>query len=134
MNEIYGHGANFLKDAWYDAVAAEHRNMGDTRVKAEHQAKRKMFANVFAQKTIASLEPVVTEKAAVLIREIDQKAEQEGGTINIRRYLNYFTIDLITELLFGASLGCLELGNDIVDAETQGGKIYKTELVQSLHR
>ena len=133
MNDIYGHGANFLKDAWYDGGAGEHRNMGDTRVKAEHQAKRKTFAHVFAQKTIANLEPVVTEKAAVLVREIDGKAES-GEPINIRRYLNYFTIDLITELLYGESLGCLERGNDLVDAETREGKIYKTGLIQSLHR
>ncbi|OQV05294.1 hypothetical protein CLAIMM_10060 [Cladophialophora immunda] len=133
MNDIYGHGANFLKDAWYDGGAGEHRNMGDTRVKAEHQAKRKMFAHVFAQKTIASLEPVVTQKAAMLVHEIDRKAEA-GQEINIRRYLNYFTIDLITELLYGESLGCLERGDDVVDAETREGKLYKTGLIQSLHR
>ena len=133
MNDIYGHGANFLKDAWYDGGAGEHRNMGDTRVKAEHQAKRKMFAHVFAQKTIAGLEPVVIKKIVVLLGEIDRKAEA-GETINIRRYLNYFTIDLITELLFGKSLGCLERGNDIVDAEMRDGKIYQTELIRSLHR
>jgi cytochrome P450 len=92
-----------------------------------------MFAHVFAQKTIASLEPVVTEKAAVLVREIDRKAEV-GKVINIRRYLNYFTIDLITELHYGESLGCLERGSDVVDAETRQGKIYRTGLIQSLHR
>lgn len=133
MNDIYGHGANFLKDAWYDGGAGEHRNMGDTRDKAEHQAKRKMFAHVFAQKTIANLEPVVTKNASVLIREIDRKAEV-GEAINIRRYLNYFTIDLITELLYGASLGCLERGSDMVDAETREGKRYKSRLIKSLHR
>lgn len=103
MNDIYGYGANFLKDTWYDGGAGGHRNMGDTRVKAEHQAKRKMFAHVFAQKTITSLEPVVTEKVAILVREIDRKGEAYE-LINIRRYLNYFTIDLITELLYGESL------------------------------
>jgi hypothetical protein len=45
MADIYGHGANFLKDAWYDGGAGEHRNMADTREKAEHQAKRKMLAH-----------------------------------------------------------------------------------------
>ncbi|KFY82222.1 hypothetical protein V500_10715 [Pseudogymnoascus sp. VKM F-4518 (FW-2643)] len=37
MADIYGHGANFLKDAWYSGGASEHRNMADARVKAEHQ-------------------------------------------------------------------------------------------------
>jgi cytochrome P450 len=133
MNEIYGHGANFLKDGWYDAGAGPHRDMGNTRDKAEHQAKRKMFAHVFAQKTIASLEPVVSQNAAVLIGEIDRKAEA-GEVCNIRRYVNYFTIDLISSLLYGESLGCMGRGNDIVDAETKDGRIYKAGLIDSLHK
>jgi cytochrome P450 len=132
MNEIYGHGANFLKDAFYDGGAGEHRSMGDTRVKAEHQQKRKMFAHVFAQKTIATLEHVVIDKVSLLVNEIDKKANV-GETINIRRYLNYLAIDLISTLLYGQSLGCLERGNDIVNAETRDGKIYKAPVIKSLH-
>jgi benzoate 4-monooxygenase len=56
-----------------------------------------------------------------------------GQEISIRRYLNYFTIDLFSELLYGHTLGCLERGNDMVDAETPEGKIYKVPFVKSLH-
>lgn len=132
MNDIYGHGANFLKDAWYDGGAGEHRNMADIRVKAEHQAKRKMLAHVFAQKTIANLEPVITDTLAVLVTQIDKFAA-EGNTINMRRYLNYFTIDLFSRLLYSESLGCLERGNDIVNAETPDGKVYSAPFIKSLH-
>jgi cytochrome P450 len=132
LPEIYGHGANFLKDAWYDGGAGEHRNMADARVKAEHQAKRKMLAHIFAQKTIANLEPVVAETIAVLVAQVD-KYSAAGDNINIRRYLNYFTIDLFAELLYGNSLGCLERGDDVVDAETRDGKVYKVPFIKSLH-
>jgi cytochrome P450 len=132
MNDIYGHGANMMKDAWYDGGAGEYRHMADSRVKSEHQAKRKMFAHVFAQKTIAGLEPVVTRKCSLLVEEIDKKVTS-GKSINIRRYLNYFTIDLISELLYGESLGCLTRGNDTVDAETKDGKVYQVPFVKSLH-
>jgi cytochrome P450 len=132
MNDIYGHGANFLKDAWYDGGAGEHRSMGDTRVKAEHQQKRKMFAHVFAQKTIATLEHVVTDKVALLVSEIDRKVVSKQ-TINIRRYLNYLTIDLISTLLYGQSLECLERGDDMVDAQGRDGRMYKAPVIKSLH-
>ncbi len=94
---------SFLKDAWYDGGAGEHRNMADARVKAEHQAKRKMLAHLFAQKTIANLEPVMAETTAVLIAQVD-KHISSGTDINMRRYLNYFTIDLFSELLYGMYL------------------------------
>ncbi|KAJ9635444.1 hypothetical protein H2201_003106 [Coniosporium apollinis] len=132
MTDIYGHGANFLKDAWYDGGAGEFRHMADSRVKAEHQAKRKMLAHVFAQKTIAGLEPVITDTVSVLVAQVE-KFTAEGRPINMRRYLNYFTIDVFSRLLYSESLGCLERGNDIVDAETPEGKIYQVPFIKSLH-
>lgn len=132
VTDIYGHGANFLKDAWYDGGAGEHRHMADSRVKEEHQAKRKKLAHLFAQKTIAGLEPVIAETTAVLVRQIDERIAA-GDEINMRRYLNYYTIDLFSQLLYGETLGCLERGNDLVDAETPEGNVYKAPFIQSLH-
>lgn len=129
--DIYGHGAAMLKDSWYDGGAGQHRHMADVRVKAEHQAKRKALAHVFAQKTIANLEPVMVDTTAILVAQIDTHIAT-GHQINMRRYMNFFTIDLFAELLYGRSLGCLERGNDIVDAETPEGKVYKVPFIQSL--
>lgn len=129
--DVYGHGANMLKDAWYDGGAGEHRHMADVRVKSEHQAKRKMLAHIFAQKTIANLEPVIVDTVQTLVSQID-KCIAAQKPINVRRYMNYFTIDLFAELLYGRSLGCLERGDDLVDAETPEGKIYKVHFIQSL--
>jgi hypothetical protein len=53
--------------------------------------------------------------------------------MNMRRYLNYYTIDLFSELLYGHTLRCLQRGNDLVDAETPEGKIYKAPFIKSLH-
>lgn len=132
MNDIYGHGAGFLKDAWYDGGAGEHRNMADARVKSEHQAKRKMLAHIFAQKTIANLEPVISETVANLVKQVDRHAIS-GEHINIRRYLNYFTIDVFSDLLYGEPLGCLDRGTDMVKAQTPEGKVYEVPFIKTLH-
>ncbi|RDW91649.1 cytochrome P450-21 [Coleophoma crateriformis] len=132
VQDIYGHGANFMKDAWYDGGAGEYRHMADTRIKAEHQAKRKKLAHLFAQKTIANLEPVVCGCTGVLVNQIDNHIAS-NKPINMRRYLNYYTIDLFAELLYGYSLECLERGDDIIDAETKNGKVYKVAFIKSLH-
>lgn len=129
--DIYGHGANMLKADWYDGGAGEHRHMSDVRVKTDHQAKRKMLAHVFAQKTVANLEPVIADTVTTLVAQIDRHADA-GQTINMRRYMNYFTIDLFARLLYSRSLGCLERGDDIVDAETPEGRVYKAPFIQSL--
>lgn len=116
----------------YDGGAGEHRHMADARIKAEHQTKRKMLAHLFAQKTIAGLEPVINDTTAVLATQIDNHIAS-GIRMNMRRYLNYYTIDLFSELLYGHTLGCLERGDDMVDAETPEGTIYKVPFIKSLH-
>ncbi|KAI8710999.1 Cytochrome P450 [Fusarium sp. LHS14.1] len=131
-NEVYGHGANMFKEAWYDAGAGAHRNLADTRVKVEHQAKRKMLAHAFAAKTVVGLEPILVETLSIFMKQMDKHATA-GTRFNMRLMLNYFTIDLFGNLLYGHKLGCLERENDLLDAESpRDGRIYKVPFIQSL--
>lgn len=129
--EVYGHGANMLKEAWYDAAAGPHRNLADTRDKAEHQSRRKMLAHAFAAKTVVALEPMLQETIAVLRAQLDTHV-QSGKTVNMRRYLNYFTIDLFGRILYGTQFGCLERGDDVLVAESKSGVQYKAAFIDSL--
>ncbi|KAL2827741.1 cytochrome P450 [Aspergillus cavernicola] len=134
MNDIYGHGANFPKDEFYDVGAGPHRSMADTRSKEEHQRKRKMLAHAFAQKTIVGLETLIKTGLVDLVTQMDRYAESQKEEMNIRRFLNFFAIDFMGLVLFGESLGCVQRGDDIVDARSaQGGKVYKVPYVKTLH-
>ncbi|VUC22947.1 unnamed protein product [Clonostachys rosea] len=130
-NEVYGHGANMLKAGFYDGGAGVHRNLADTRDKPEHQAKRKMLAHVFAAKTVVSFEPLLVKTMDAFMEQIDSHSKS-GTKIDMRLFLNYFTIDLFGRLLYGHELGCLARGNDLLDAEAQNGAVYKVPFIQSL--
>ncbi|KAK2590411.1 hypothetical protein QQS21_011916 [Conoideocrella luteorostrata] len=130
-HDVYGHGANMLKDAWYDAAAGVHRNLADTRVKSEHQAKRKLLSHAFAAKSVTALEPVLVETITSLHTVLRSHATS-NEEVNLRMVLNYFTIDLFGRILYSARLDCLERGNDMLAAETKGGTFYKAPFIQSL--
>ncbi|KAL4935880.1 hypothetical protein BDV06DRAFT_228407 [Aspergillus oleicola] len=100
--EIYGHGTN---------------------------AKRKMLAHTFAAKTVVSFEPLLHKNLAVFRKQLDWHANA-GTQANMRLILNYFLIDLFGQLLYGHKLGCLERGDDRLDAETKDGRIYKVPFIQ----
>lgn len=106
--------------------------MADARIKSEHQAKRKLLAHVFAQKTIANLEPIIADTVSTLLLQVEKAADSKSN-INMRRYLNYFTIDVFSRLLYGESFGCLERGNDMVNARRDNGEIYRVPFIKSLH-
>ncbi|GKZ20531.1 hypothetical protein AbraIFM66951_005856 [Aspergillus brasiliensis] len=133
MNEIYGHGAFFQKDAFYDSGAGPHRNLIDTRSREEHNAKRKILAHAFAQRTLTELEPTIMATVQNLITQINRFSFQ-SKPINLRWYLNYLTIDLLSAILYGEPIGCLDRGNDLVTAETPQGKNYVVPYVQTEHR
>jgi cytochrome P450 len=129
--DIYGHGANMMKEGFYDAAASAHRNLADARDKYEHQAKRKMLAHAFAQKTIVGLEPVLVDMLNTFVSAVDAHVAS-GESMNFRLYFNYFTIDLLGMILFSKRMGCVPRGDDTVDAETPEGVVYKTSFLKSL--
>jgi benzoate 4-monooxygenase len=49
------------------------------------------------------------------------------------RLLNYSLVDLFGRLLYGHKLGCLRRNDDLLEAETPDGRIYRAPLIQSLH-
>lgn len=120
-----------LKDAWYDGRAGDFSHMADVRVKSEHQAKRKLLAHIFAQNTIANLEPVVADTVFTLIAQVDRHIDTDKK-INMRRFMNHFAIDLFGKLLYSRHLVCLERGDGIVTAETPGGSTYTAPFIQLL--
>lgn len=129
---IYGHGANMMKEGFYDAAAGPHRNLADARDKHEHQAKRKMLAHAFAHKTIVGLEPLLRQSLQTLIDAVESHVES-GEMMNMRDYFNYFTIDLLGLILYSTHFDCVARGSDIVDAVNKEGLVYKTPFIKSLH-
>lgn len=113
-----------LKEGWYDALAGTHRKLADTRDKPRHQSRRKMLAHAFAAKTVVALEPLLQETIESLQALLDGHISS-GKEDNLHRVLNYFTIDLFSNILYGAKLGCLERGDDMLIAESKDGVLYK---------
>jgi benzoate 4-monooxygenase len=53
--------------------------------------------------------------------------------INMGRYLNFFTIDVFSTLMFNESWESLSRGDDVVLAETPDGTIYETPFIRTVH-
>ena len=47
--------------------------------------------------------------------------------------MNYFTMDVFSDLLYGEPWRCLEKGSDMVTAETPAGKQYQVPFIKTIH-
>ncbi|KAH7236965.1 cytochrome P450 [Fusarium redolens] len=112
--DIYGHAAarKFVKDTVYDKIAGEERDIVNVIDHGDHSQRRKYLSNSFSLKTVTDMEPVIRQNLQRLLNHLDDVAAQNTNipfsqTLDIRRWFNYFTLDVIGDMAFGLPLGFL---------------------------
>ncbi|TGO30098.1 hypothetical protein BPAE_0008g00900 [Botrytis paeoniae] len=80
-----------------------------------HARVRGLMSNSFTDEALRTQYPLIEFHANMLICKVREAAEKpensnRGARINITDWLNFFTMDIIGDLAFGAPFGCLEKG------------------------
>ncbi|KAE9375433.1 isotrichodermin C-15 hydroxylase [Stipitochalara longipes BDJ] len=78
---------------------------------ADHARFRKAIGPAFSDKAIRLQEPIITHYVDLLIKKLRQKVEEnqyKRPTIEVVRWLNFTTFDIISDLGWGESFNCLE--------------------------
>lgn len=106
--ELYGHHRGdqhenvhlpgFFNEARQGVIAA------DT---GSHAHQRRILAPGFSATTMQRQEPLITTYVDLLFKRLREQAEKREA-IDMVRWLNYFTFDVIGDLSFGESFGMLE--------------------------
>ncbi|KAB8206978.1 Cytochrome P450 [Aspergillus parasiticus SU-1] len=144
IKDIYGHGSKCVKDTFYQTEAGSHFNLGNVIDKQDHARKRKMLSGSFAMKNIQVCEHKVAEKVMHFIEACDkyctaplseatQPPDPQDTTFDFRAWSNFFTIDIILDIVLSENLGLLRAGNDLVTAETTDGIQYRVPFRDCLH-
>ncbi|KAF5630971.1 benzoate 4-monooxygenase cytochrome P450 [Fusarium tjaetaba] len=109
--DIYGHAAarKLVKDTFYDKIAGEERDIVNVIDHGDHSQRRKYLSNSFALKTVTDMEPVIKQNFQRMLDYLDEIATQDTAsqTLDIRRWFNYFTLDVIGDMAFGLPMGFL---------------------------
>jgi hypothetical protein len=123
LRTIYGAGSGFQRTGFYKMFEAYGRkNMFSFSTVKEHGERKKLFAHAYAKSVmIKGDNATMVEQKAKLYLEL---LEKDGPTSEIFSTLHYFSIDNITEFLYGkyGKTSCLEgsksdreLIEDIID-------------------
>ncbi|KAL8949002.1 MAG: hypothetical protein Q9222_004858 [Ikaeria aurantiellina] len=78
-----------------------------------HARMRKLLNTSFSEKSLRSQYPIIEGYADLLINRLRASIETaavpaRGSVIDIVDWINFFTVDIIGDLAFGESFGCLE--------------------------
>lgn len=126
IKDIYGHQSTIIKDTFYETISGgAHENIVSTRDREEHARKRRYVANVFSQRNVVCMEPLVAGKVRLLLDRLDQ-ASEVGEVIDLREWLNLFTFDVISSMAFSNDTALLRKGKSELLAESEDGKTIYT--------
>ncbi|KAI8241090.1 hypothetical protein K4K55_012908 [Colletotrichum sp. SAR 10_96] len=141
--DIYGHQSSIIKDVFYSNMAGDTPNMADTTDRADHVRKRKYLAAIFSAKNISTFEPRIQEVTHKLVRCITTKSQGlkvaetdrfpalANGSFDVRPWLNMYTYDVISYLMWSNSFGFLDKGDDSCIAESVKGAKKEVHVMQT---
>ncbi|GKZ36720.1 hypothetical protein AbraIFM66950_007917 [Aspergillus brasiliensis] len=78
---------------------------------ADHARLRKNLAPGFSEKFAALQEPILQKYIDTLVEKLDAKITSNGGDgadVDLVEWINYLAFDVIGDLTWGSSFGCLE--------------------------
>ncbi|KAI0508905.1 isotrichodermin C-15 hydroxylase [Xylaria bambusicola] len=78
----------------------------NTTSKDHHRTLRKALSPGFSDGSLRAQEPIIARYIDLLMRRL--KAKSQHGPLNIELWYRYVVFDIICDLAFGESLGCLQ--------------------------
>lgn len=111
--DIYGHVPKrkpFLKGTFYEPMPGEVCNLVSVSDPVFHSAMRRTLSHGFSVAALSSQEDLVQHYIDLLIEQIGNKAN--GEIVDMVKWFNFLTFDIIGKLAFGDAFGTLESGKD----------------------
>ncbi|GAB1313326.1 hypothetical protein MFIFM68171_03536 [Madurella fahalii] len=110
---IYGHRTagqeTFQKDPRvYRASLSGHSHIINSNDN-DHRRQRRLLAHAFSDKALRGQEDIMKHYIDLFILRLSERA-REGEAVDVVRWYNFTTFDLIGDLAFGQPFGCLEKG------------------------
>ncbi|KAM3070596.1 hypothetical protein ACMFMF_008049 [Clarireedia jacksonii] len=120
--QIYGFAkngkGNFRKDLRDRVLKEDHLNMTNsspkTRITAgpeDHRRFRRLQSHAFSEKSLAAQEPLMQDYTKQFVDGLIKfSSKSTDHSINLGRWFNFATFDIIGDLAFGEPFGCLKTG------------------------
>ncbi|XXG95002.1 hypothetical protein Hte_001262 [Hypoxylon texense] len=110
--DIYGHRHNGAPELpKYDGLYRIVDNVPRGIINAyreEHSMLRRQLAHGFSERSMQAQEPIIGSYVDLLIQRLQEQCNSGLTTLNMREWLNWTTFDVIGDLGFGSSFGCLD--------------------------
>lgn len=103
---VYGHGSGCRKATWYDEDWPR-SSLHTTRNHSWHGQRRRVWSTGFSDKALRSYEQRIRQYNDSLENQMLKNARQP---VNVAKWFNYYSFDVMGDLAFNKNFGMLEKG------------------------
>lgn len=140
VRDIYGHKSNVAKSQCYDALVHRAPNILTLRDKKQHGIRRRVISQALSDSSIASFVGAIMEQIDKFVSifanlpSSSTDAEKAGGwsvPINVAKWCDYLTFDIMTKVVFDAQYDVLGKSDHrpvldaILDSNVRMGTLYQ---------
>ena len=108
VTAIYGQGSKCTKADFYD-ISKPMVSLQTLRVKALHDQRRRIWSPAFSDKALRGYEERETKYCDQLLSRI---RGFDGQPVNVSKWFNLYTFDVMGDLAFGTSFKMLEMSEE----------------------
>lgn len=103
---------HFIKGDFYEIYGSAYKTgcIGSEREPATHARKKKNLAPAFTTRALSAQEHIVQQYMDVFIRKIGGLSLAGPQGLNLTKWFEMLTFDILGEMAFGESFGCLSEG------------------------
>ncbi|KAI9035561.1 cytochrome P450 [Aspergillus affinis] len=137
---IYGHPTSQRpmpeKAAFYDVFSAgfARNDLGSERDYHKHAAMRRMLAPAFSQRALLEQEDIIGGIIDRFVRIVGEKAPPGSKGINMTKWYEMSSFDILGEMAFGESFHSLEAGKPHFWGDLIVSHLYFITLIDNLRR
>ena len=108
--DIYGHrksgDGSFLKDPNFYIVGPSGPNLLNAN-ETDHARGRRLLSHAFSERGLRDQESLITSYIDLLVERLNDEIPASRDTLDMTRWYNYTTFDIIGDLAFGEPFDCL---------------------------
>ncbi|TLD10708.1 hypothetical protein PgNI_06547 [Pyricularia grisea] len=105
-----GNSGNLPKDPKFYVAPPDSVDTISTANDVDHRRLRRAQAHAFSEKALSMQESFIQQHTDRYIRSLEREAQEADGVVDIVKWVNFLTTDLIGDLSFGEAFGGLESG------------------------
>ncbi|PKY00096.1 cytochrome P450 [Aspergillus campestris IBT 28561] len=125
-----------IKSEFYDIYGAGFSSLciGSERNPQKHSQMRKMLSAAFATKALVEQEAIFSNVVDQFITSIGQLGGSDSKGINMSKWFEMVSFDILGEMAFGESFHCIDTGKPHFWSELITSHLYFITLVDNLRR